>query len=85
MKISINAVLAHCTLRYFQQFLQLTLELVAIFFIQIGTLKKMLFMSSLAPALKQQFTEIINRRSQTKIKNRTYYFYNEMINLKNFT
>ena len=65
MKISINAVLAHCTLGYFQQFLQLTLELVATFFILIGTLKKMLFMLSLAPALKQQFNEIINRRSQT--------------------
>ena len=29
MKISINLVLAHCTLFYFQYFLQLTLELVA--------------------------------------------------------
>ena len=36
MKISIKAVLARCTLFYFQYFLQLTLELVAFFFIFIG-------------------------------------------------
>ena len=32
MKISINAVLVHCTLCYFQQYFQLTLELVLILF-----------------------------------------------------
>ena len=36
MKTSIKAVLARCTLFYFQYFLQLTLELVAFFFIFIG-------------------------------------------------
>ena len=33
----INAVLSHCTLCYFQQFLLSTLELVLILFIFIGT------------------------------------------------
>ena len=36
-------------------------------------------MSSLVPALKQQFNELINGKSQTEIKNRTYYFYNNII------
>ena len=34
---SINAVLARCTLFHFQNFLQLSLELVVIFFIFFGT------------------------------------------------
>ena len=42
MKTSINAVLARCTLFYFQYFLQLTLELLAIFFVLTATEKKML-------------------------------------------
>ena len=37
MKININAVPAHSTLFCFQYFLQLTLELVANFFVFIGT------------------------------------------------
>ena len=75
MKISINAVLAHRTLFYFQYFLQLTLELVAIFFIFIGTSEKILFVLSLVPELKQQFNELKNGKSQTnRDKNRTYYF-----------
>ena len=37
MKINISAVLARCTLFDFQYFLQLTLELVAIFFVFTGT------------------------------------------------
>ena len=61
MKISIHAVLACCTLFYFQYFLQLMLELVAIFFVLIG----MLFVLSLVPAPKQQFNELINEKSQT--------------------
>ena len=36
-EISINTVLARCTLFYFQYFLQLTLELIAIFFVFTGT------------------------------------------------
>ena len=35
-------------------------------------------MSSLVLALKQQFNELINGKSQTEIKNRTY-FYNNII------
>ena len=54
MKISINVVLARCTLFYFQYPLQLTLQLVAT-----------LFVLSLVPALKQQFNELINGKSQT--------------------
>ena len=64
MKITINAVLARCTLFYFQYFLQLTLELVAIFFIFIGTQKNILFTLSLVPVLKQEFKELINMKSQ---------------------
>ena len=40
---------------YFQYFLQLTLELVLILFIFIGTQRKMLLLLSLVPVLKQQF------------------------------
>ena len=61
-----------CTLilLYFQYFLQLTLELVLILFIFIGTSKKMLFVLSLVPMLKQQLNEcnsieLINGKSQT--------------------
>ena len=64
MKISVNAVLAHCPLRYLQQFLQLTSELVAIFFIFTGTQKKMLLALSLVPAPKQQFKKLINGTNQ---------------------
>ena len=45
----------------------------------------MLLVLSLVPTLKQ-FNKLINRREvkQINIKNQTYYFYNDMINLKNF-
>ena len=44
----------------------------------------MLLVLSLVPTLKQ-FNKLINRREvkQINIKNRAYYFYNDMINLKN--
>ena len=41
------------------------LELVAAFFILIGTQKKMLLAQTLVPTLKQQFIELINGTSQT--------------------
>ena len=45
----------------------------------------MLLMLSLVPALKQRFSKLINGEvKQIEIKNRTYYFYKDMINLKNF-
>ena len=48
-------------------------------------LKKMLFVLTLVPALKQQFNELINGKiQQIEIKNQMYYFYNDKINLKNF-
>ena len=53
-------------------------------------LKKMLFVLSLVLILKQQFNEcksieLINGKSQTKdIKNRTYYFYNDISNIEEF-
>ena len=52
----------------------------------IGTRKKMLLILSLVPVLKLRFDKLINGKIQTnrEIKNRTYYFYNDMINLKNF-
>ena len=44
---------------------------------------------SLVLVLKQQFIkfsfiELVNGKSQIKIKNRSYYIYNDSINLKNF-
>ena len=42
-----------------------TLEMVAIFFVFIGTKKKMLFVLGLVPTPKQQFNELINGKSQT--------------------
>ena len=65
MKISINAVLEHCRLCYFRYFLQLTLELVLIFFIFIGTQKKMLLVLSLVPVLKQWSNILVNEEIQT--------------------
>ena len=53
-------------------------------------LKKMLFVLSLVLILKQQFNEcksieLINGKSQTKdVKNRTYYFYNDISNIEEF-
>ena len=47
--------------------------------------KNMLFVLSLVPAPKQQFNELINEKSQTnRIKYRTYYFYNDIINNEEF-
>ena len=66
MKISINAVIAHCRLFYFQYFLQLMLELAAIFFYFISTKKKDVIcvkVLSFVPALKQQ--QLTNGKSQT--------------------
>ena len=44
----------------------------------------MLFVLSLVPTLKQQFNELINGKSQTNRDQKSYYFYNDMINLKKF-
>ena len=50
----------------------------------IGTRKKMLLVLSLVLLLKQQFNKLINGKvKQIDIKNRTYYFHNNMFNLKN--
>ena len=58
------------------------MELVVVF---IGTRKKMLLVLSLVLVLKQQFNKLINGKvKQIDIKNRTYYFHNDMVNLKNF-
>ena len=65
MKISINTVLVHGRLCYFRYFLQLTLELMLIFFIFIGTQKKMLLVLSLVPVLKQRPNILVNEESQT--------------------
>ena len=51
----------------------------------IGTRKKMLLVLSLVLVLKQQFNKLINGKvKQIDIKNRTYYFHKDMVNLKNF-
>ena len=40
---------------------------------------------SLVPVLKQQFNKLtMGKVKQINIKNRTYYFYNDRINLKDF-
>ena len=58
------------------------MELVVVF---IGTRKKMLLVLSLVLVLKQQFNKLINGKvKQIDIKNRTYYFHKDMVNLKNF-
>ena len=45
----------------------------------------MLFVLSLVPVLKQQFNELINGGHHTnRDKNRTYYFYNDIINIEDF-
>ena len=66
MNNSIRAFLARCTLYYYQYFLQLKLELVALFFLFLVLKKKILFVLSLVAALKQQFNELINGTSQRK-------------------
>ena len=58
-----NSVLVLCTLYYFQYFLQSVLELLLIVFIHSGT--KMHHILNLMLALKQQFTKLINGKSQT--------------------
>ena len=45
----------------------------------------MLLALSLEPALRKQFNELINGVSQrNKHKNRTYYFFNDIINIEDF-
>ena len=40
---------------------------------------------SLVPVLKQRFNKLINGKvKQINIKNRTYFFYNDQTNLKDF-
>ena len=68
MKVGVGVVLVHCTLFYFQYFLQLTLELVLILFITNTWI-------------------LIKMAADTKsinIKNRTYYFFNDMISIEAF-
>ena len=49
------------------------------------SLLKMFRALSLLPVLKQRFCKLINRKvKQITIKTRTYYFYNDQINLKDF-
>ena len=44
-----------------------------------------MFVLSLILALKQQFIRNINGKfKQINIENRTYYFFNDIINIKNF-
>ena len=57
------------------------MELLLILLILVGTEKEVL---SLVPILKQQCNELINEKSQTNIKNRTYYFYNGIIIIEEF-
>ena len=77
IKIVINAIFAQCILYYFGYFLQLIPELLFILF-TINTLIviKEMFLNIMIMFIKQQFN--IN------IKNRSYYFYNDIINLKTF-
>ena len=60
-------------------------KLVLILFITIGFWLKMFRALSLVPVLKQRFNKLINGKvKQINIKNRTYFFYNDQTNLKDF-
>ena len=64
------------------------LELLFVLFIFIGTLKKMLLVLSLVLVLKQQFSKFsfieLTNGKQIEIKNRTYYCYNDIMELEKF-
>ena len=44
----------------------------------------MVLVLSLVPILKQQFIEHINGRSQGNKQNQTYYFFDDIIDIRNF-
>ena len=71
--MKINVILAYCTLCYFQYSLQSTLEWVLILHMIMFIMQKIINHAYKMGVIKQ-----IN------IKNRTYYFYNDIIDLENF-
>ena len=89
MKIKIKIkVLAQCVLCFFSIISTINVGIGPIYLLQINeslVLKKMLFVLSLVPVSKQQFNELINGTYQEiNIKNRTYYFFNDIINIEDF-
>ena len=77
MKTNANTILARSTLFYFQYFLQLTLESIAIFLFTLVLKKDVTRVNNL---MNLQMGKV----KQIETKNRTYYFYNDMITLKKF-
>ena len=67
-------------------FLQFLLELPFVLFITIGLWLKIMFLAlNFVFTKKQRFGKHINwRNKQINVKNRTHYFYNDIINLKDF-
>ena len=66
MKISINAVLAYCTLFYYQWFLQKTLELVLISFTTNTWIMIKKLVLNMIISTKQQFYKLINGKYKKK-------------------
>ena len=63
------------------------MELLFVLFIATGLWLKTMFLAlNLILAKKQKFgeCEYVNGRNKTNIKNRTYYFYNDIIDLDEF-
>ena len=78
--MKINVGLVNCTLCCFQFSSQLMLELLTILLtINTWIIIKKMFLNMIIPT-KQK---IYNQVKQINIENRTYYFYNDMINFKN--
>ena len=84
--MKINAILACCTLCYFQYSLQLMLELLLIMFIISARIEiKKVFLYMIIFIERKIINHIKSGEvKQINIKNRTYYFYNDIIDLKNF-
>ena len=97
MKVKINAILAYCTLCYFQYFLQLILQLgLTLFTTNIRIAIKKIFLNIMIIFIKLKIIDTclkdtscfarykMREIKQINIKNRTYYFYNYIIDLKDF-
>ena len=84
--MKINAILACCTLSYFQYSLQLMLELLLIMFTISTRIEiKKVFLYMIIFIERKIINHIKSGEvKQINIKNRTYYFYNDIIDLKNF-
>ena len=88
--MKLNAVPAHCRLYYFQYFLQQTLTLL----LNLFTINTWVAIKKIS--IKQQFSECnyieykfhrtfkMGQVEKLSIKNQSYYFFDNIINIKNF-